>query len=316
MTDTTKTIFETYEIRKSRKQKTAFLQFVQEKTAAWGYGSRIEKGWCGARNLVIGDPARAKVVYTAHYDTCPVLPFPNFITPKHIGIYLLYQIVVVTAFMLVPMVAAMLLAGGFASAAGMDSDMSGALSVLVGYAVLAAVSLLILAGPANKHTANDNTSGVTVLLDILQTMPEELRADAAFVFFDLEEMGLFGSGGFASRYKKEMKDKLLVNFDCVSDGETILLALQPKAGKYAPVLEKAFVAGEDRPVEIGGKGVFYPSDQKNFPCGVGVAALKRTKKGKILYMNRIHTKNDTVYEEANIAWLTESALRLTKLMGE
>jgi hypothetical protein len=48
----------------------------------------VEKASFGGRNIVIGNPDTAKVLYTAHYDTCARLPFPNFITPKNIFIYL------------------------------------------------------------------------------------------------------------------------------------------------------------------------------------------------------------------------------------
>jgi hypothetical protein len=60
--------------------------------------------------------------------------------------------------------------------------------------------------------------------------------------------------------------------------------------------------------------VFYPSDQANFRHGVGVAALKRTRRG-LLYMDRIHTKGDTVYEEKNIRFLTEGAIRLSEIIN-
>lgn len=316
MTETTKTVLETYEIRKTKKQKTYFLQFVQNKAAEWGYDSHVEKGWCGARNLVVGDPAQARVVYTAHYDTCAVLPFPNFITPKRMGIYLLYQVAMILVFMFIPMVLAMVLVGGLASAAGMEGDSVGFLVLLVGYAMMIGFLVLVMAGPANRHTANDNTSGVTTLLEIMERMPEGLRADAAFVFFDLEEMGLFGSGGYASKHKKDMRDKLLVNFDCVSDGKNILLALQKNAGKYMPVLQAAFTDTETFQVEILQKGVFYPSDQVSFPCGVGVASLHRAKIGGILYMDKIHTKKDTVYQEENIVYLAEASIRLTAEMAK
>lgn len=316
MTETTKTILETYEIRKTKKQKTDFLQFVQNTAAAWGYDSHIEKGWCGARNLVVGDPVQAKVVYTAHYDTCAVLPFPNFITPKHIGIYLLYQIAMVLVFMLVPMVIVMLLAGAAASACGMEAETTAFLTVWIGYAVMLVFLVLVAAGPANRHTANDNTSGVTTLLELMEKLPEDMRTDAAFIFFDLEEMGLFGSGGYASKHKKEMQDKLLLNFDCVSDGKNILLALQKKAEKFKPVLQSAFSDTESFHVEILQKGVFYPSDQANFPCGVGVASLKCSKLGNILYMDRIHTGKDTIYQEENIVYLTDASIRLMEEMAK
>lgn len=316
MTETTKTIFEKYEIRKTKAQKSAFITFVQAEAEKLGYSCRTEKGWLGARNIVVGDPETAKVVYTAHYDTCPVMPFPNFITPRHLGIYLLYQIAMVMVFMLVPMIAVMVLFQLAAAALEMEPDLAVSISVMLGYGVMLAFLAMLLCGPANRHTANDNTSGVTVLLDIMQALPENHREDTAFIFFDLEESGLFGSGGYYSRHKKTMKQKLLINFDCVSDGEHILLAVQKKAEKYIPVLQKAFVKDENVQVEIISKGVFYPSDQMNFPCGVGAASLKQWKKSGILYMDRIHTAKDTVYREENIAYLTAASLRLAELFSE
>ena len=76
-----------------------------------------------------------------------------------------------------------------------------------------------------------------------------------------------------------------------------------------PLLESAFMPSMTISVEVLTKGVFYPSDQANFPLGVGVAALKKTK-GGLLYMNKIHTKHDTVYEEKNIEFLKNGAIDL------
>ena len=219
-------------------------------------------------------------------------------------------------FMLVPMIAVMVLFQLAAAALEMEPDLAVSISVMLGYGVMLAFLAMLLCGPTNRHTANDNTSGVTVLLDIMQALPENHREDTAFIFFDLEESGLFGSGGYYSRHKKTMKQKLLINFDCVSDGEHILLAVQKKAEKYIPVLQKAFVKDENVQVEIISKGVFYPSDQMNFPCGVGAASLKQWKKSGILYMDRIHTAKDTVYREENIAYLTAASLRLAELFSE
>ena len=178
---------------------------------------------------------------------------------------------------------------------------------LIGYFL---TFFVFLKGPANKHTANDNTSGVITLMEIMQALPEDKRNEIAFVFFDLEEMGLFGSSGFASKHKKAMKDKLLLNFDCVSDGSTILFAVKNSAKKYIPALEKSFIPCEKFAVDIASKGVFYPSDQANFKAGVGVAALNYSKKLRTLYMDKIHTDKDRVFDEENIEFLTAGAVRL------
>ncbi len=311
MTEPTNTLLLQHQVRKSKKQKRAFFDFVSSTARENGYTARLEKGYLGAQNIIVGDPDNAKVVYTAHYDTCARLPFPNFITPKNFFVYLLYQFLIVAVFFAVPVVAIEL---GIAWAIEAFEITDGILPVLLPLAsAIYAIAFvyLIAAGPANKHTANDNTSGVAVLLELMQAMPEEQRATAAFVFFDLEEAGLFGSMGFAAKHKKAMARKPLINFDCVSDGDTVLFALRRGARDLAPAITEAFPKTEVHTPDICTKGVFYPSDQANFQKGIGVAALHRTKLGGMLYMNRIHTKRDTVFCEENIAYLTEGALRLT-----
>lgn len=172
---------------------------------------------------------------------------------------------------------------------------------------------LLLGGPANKNTANDNTSGVTTVLDILQALPQDQKDNVAFVLFDLEEAGLFGSSSFAYKHKAVKKNTLVINFDCVSDGETILFSLKRSTKKYAELLERAFVPTTDVAVDIT-RNAFYPSDNVSFRGGIGVAALKRSKFCGILYMDRIHTKRDVIYRRENIRFLTDGAVKLAQLL--
>ena len=315
MTPTTQTIFEKFEIRKSKKQKNDFAEYVSSVATAEGYACHTEKGYFGARNIVVGNPDTARVVYTAHYDTCARMPFPNFITPKCIWIYLLYQILLTVILLAVPslLLVALVYLGLYISPLIFWSALAIAWDFHLWYWFVLLELILMMAGPANKHTVNDNTSGVTTLLDIMTSLPEELRGDVAFIFFDLEEMGLFGSAGYASKHKTIMKNTLLINFDCVSDGNTILFALRKGATRYTEAIKAAFPSTDTLSVEVASKGVFYPSDQANFTRGVGVAALKKSKHG-LLYMDRIHTKRDTVYEEENIAYLTDGAVRLAQFL--
>ena len=311
MTETTKTVFEKYQVRKSKKQKSAFIDYVNATAAAEGYECHTEGGYFGARNIVVGNPDQAKVIYTAHYDTCARMPFPNFITPTCIWMYLLYQILLTVGILGLPLLIIVGLGALLGNAIELSEEVLGKILYFCWLALIAVEMWLLMAGPANKHTANDNTSGVTTLLNIMQALPSDQRESVAFVFFDLEEMGLFGSAGYANKHKMVMKNTLLLNFDCVSDGRTILFAVRPGAKKYVPSIESAFPTTETHTVEVVSKGVFYPSDQANFARGVGVAALKKTK-GGLLYMDRIHTKRDTVYDEDNIAYLTEGAVRLAQ----
>ena len=87
-------LLENHPVRKTKKQKEAFRSWLIGEAAAMGYTAQEEKAkGYASTNLVVGDPETAKVTYTAHYDTPPVMPIPNFITPTNIGIYLLYQLV-------------------------------------------------------------------------------------------------------------------------------------------------------------------------------------------------------------------------------
>lgn len=314
MTETTRTVFEKYEVRKTKEQKAAFEAYVKEVSEANGYRFSVEEGDRGARNLVIGDVQNAKVVYTAHYDTCVGLPFPNLILPKCIPLYWIYQIGIGMVMVLPALLIEVLLfwISGIVERNTGKPLLSSLAVGLITYAVFIVIMLFFFKGPANRHTANDNTSGVTLLLDIMQALDDAEKEQVAFVFFDLEEAGLVGARSFAKRHQAEMEKKLLVNFDCVSEGDHFLFVLRKDAVMFTPYLEQAFVQNEQFSVEFASKGVIYPSDQSRFPCGVGVPALK--KKGKLLYMSRIHTNRDTVYQEENIEYLKNGAIKLLSIL--
>ena len=55
--------------------------------------------------------------------------------------------------------------------------------------------------------------------------------------------------------------------------------------------------------------VYYPSDQRHFPYGVGVAAFRRSKWAG-LYCDKIHTKKDIVLDENNVSFLRDRMIRL------
>lgn len=312
MTETTKEIFEKYQVRKTKKQKTAFIEYVKQTAGYYGYDSKVEKGAFGARNIVIGDVDKAKVIYTAHYDACTRLPFPNFITPKNFLVYLLYQFLIVGIFLVLCFALGLFLGFTVSFLPITEYTMYLLISFLP-QVIFLILLYLLLGGPANKNTANDNTSGVTTILDIMKELPQDQRSKVAFVLFDLEEVGLIGSSAFASKHKHIKKNTLVINFDCVSDGKTILFALKKTTKKYGELLEKAFVSTPDVVVDIA-QSAFYPSDNVAFRGGIGVAALKKSKCFGILYMDRIHTNKDVIYREENIQFLMHGAIKLAQML--
>ena len=299
MTNLSKEILANWQVRKSKKSKEKFLQFMQQQIP-----EAVEEKCSGGRNLIIGDIAKAKILFTAHYDTCARLPFPNFITPYNFAIYLGYQLLLMFPFFfLLAAISAVLYH------AGISSSLSTSIAELIAFGLM----FFIFLGPiANKHTANDNTSGVITLCELYAVLTPEEREQVCFVFFDNEENGLLGSAGFARKHKKDgLKEKLVINFDCVSEGDRILLATNKTVlAKFKEDLTLSFTEKGGKSVDLTTKA-FYPSDQANFFLGVGVAALRHHK---VLgfFMDKIHTNKDTVFQEENIAFLTESGVNLVK----
>ena len=298
-------ILDKFQIRKSKKQKEAFRRWLCETLEREGYAPVVEKSksLAASYNVVVGDPGKAKVILGAHYDTCAVMPVPNFMTPRNMLVYLIYQlllVVLVFAVAAVPAVAAALL--------GVPEPAV----LLIWYAALLLCLWWMMDGKANKHTVNDNTSGVITLLEVALALPQEQWEQVCLVFFDNEEKGVLGSAAFVKIHKKEIAGTLMLNFDCVSDGDYIQFYPAKALKKDEPTLkrlEQAFSSTADKTVEVVRSFGFYPSDQRSFPRGVGVCALK--KKPVIgYYMDRIHTGRDTVLEQANLALLRDGVLRL------
>lgn len=286
-------VLKAFPVRKSKAQKQTFRDSVQSYVWELGYESRVEKGSFGSQNLIIGDPEKAKYLITAHYDTCARLPFPNLITPCNLWTFLGYQLIMVAFMLAIPAIPGILV--GLLT----QSFENG---YLTWYLLFWVVFFLMFFGPANKTNANDNTSGVVTLLEIARTMPENQREKVCFVLFDLEEAGLIGSASYRKTHKAATENQVVLNLDCVGDGDHIMLFPTKKLLKNVPKLTPIYKCcgyfGK-KSVLVRDKGFStYPSDQKNFPYGVGIAAFHIGKAG--LYLSRIHTPRDTILEETNI----------------
>ena len=293
-----------FPIRKTKQQKLLFRNAVKDYAQYLGYSVSVEEGKQGVRNIVIGDPERAKYLITAHYDTPSSIGLPNLITPNNPFIFFLFQFALISIFVLCA-----LSAGLLALYFGAIEDVA----FLVGYVVYTILLVLMLRGPANKNNANDNTSGVITLLEILTTIPENERSKACFVLFDLEEAGLIGSSVYRKRHKEATENQIVLNLDCVGDGNVIQLTPVKKAREDRTLLENlSLICGKVRNKELRlrSKG-FYKgsSDHKKFPKGVAIMAFRQCK-GIGLYCNRIHTWRDKILEEENVSIIRDALISL------
>lgn len=279
-----------FPVRKSKKQKQAFRAAVQSYLEDLDYQVTEEKGSSGSCNVIIGDPEKAKYLVTAHYDTPARLPFPNYNTPCN-RISTILRSVPLTL-----IIACMCCFGGYLMGSGWM------LPGLLIYTAPFVFLVLMYVGPANPSNTNDNTSGVVTVLEIARTLPENQRHKVCFVLFDLEEAGLVGSASYYKKHKKAARNQLVLNLDCVGDGDHLMMfptKTLKKDRKKLTSLYKACGYFGKKSLLVHEKGFsYYPSDQKHFPYGVGICALN--KKKKTLYLSRIHTPKDMVLDETNV----------------
>lgn len=286
-------VLQEFPVRKTKAQKQAFRDAVQAYVSGLGYEVHMEPFRFGGKNLVIGDAEKAKYLLTAHYDTCARMLLPNMVTPCNLAVYWGYQILQILI-ILIPAIMAGVLSGVL-----FGEDAAGTTAIVVYWILL----FFMMAGPANQSNANDNTSGVITLLEVLRTLPENQRHKVCFVLFDLEETGLLGSSAYRKKHKKETDRQLVLNMDCVGDGDHLRIFPTKKLLKDRKRLTSLYKAcgyfGE-KEILVHEKGRYiYPSDQVKFPYGAAIAAFHQ-KKRLGLYYSHIHTPKDTNLDTTNV----------------
>ena len=279
-------------VRKSYKQKSLFIDKISTMLDGKQFDYSIKKqGISRSRNIVVGDINRANTIITAHYDTCANIFIPNICFPFSIFKTTIYQILIAVVFIIFSNIIYSLL--GFV----VDFNI-----------ILIFMCFMMICGISNKNNYNDNTSGVVCLIELINQL-DQLN-DVAFVFFDNEEKGLLGSGLFKRKSEVSFNSKVVINLDCVSDGDHILILPSKKiSDKYFESFLTHFE--NDDKLIVSGKDTFffYPSDQNKFPINIGICACN---KNKILgyYIDKIHTSKDVVFDEKNIQLITDSLLKI------
>ena len=299
-------LLEAHPVRRNKEQKQAFLAAAKTVFEEAGCAARVstDKIYVTNYNLIAGELNGAQLVFTAHYDTPFRMFLPaNTIFSRNVLLSLLLQLVMIAA----PMVLAAWLVGVGLTAFGVSAFWIVEARLIVALLVMV---LLFFAFP-NKHNVNDNSSGVAAVLELAHALAPEKQA--AFVLFDNEELGLFGSMAFAKKYKQELKNAVIINMDCIGVGDELRFLLSPavcKDERFSRALKESVPAIAGKSIEIvSGKGWFYPSDQSNFKKHVAVAAFKKGPLG--LYITGIHVDWDRYLEEENLSAVVETLAAFT-----
>lgn len=269
-----------YMIRKTKTQKEAFRSFLKNRFP----GIKEDKHKL-ATNMIYGDIKNAKFIFTAHYDTPARLPFPNIAFPKSLLLNILYQLLIMVPVLIILTIIIVIL----------DFYLSRNIVTIILHFLIILMMYLMLNGPANKNNYNDNTSGVITLMEIIK----KTGGMCTCIFFDNEEKGLVGSSCFRRRYNKILKDKIIINIDCIGDGDYILFMPKGVNKEDLDILMK-YMNSSEKVLEMPKKGfIYYPSDHKVFNKYIAVAAFKKHKLFG-LYLDKIHTKKDLNLDKRNI----------------
>lgn len=294
-------INQNFPMRKTAKEKECFRNYVITTLDKKGIEAKIERTKDGKNdNIIVGDPTTAKAVFTAHYDTPARSLFPNIMIPKNKALFYSYQFV--------PIIFLLVVSFAFAYLMGyvvFDDYSVFLISFLIAYY---GIFFGIMRVFKNKHNFNDNTSGVSTVLSIIDNLtPNELK-EVAFILFDNEEKGKKGSKAYFNDHKEQMSDKFLVNYDCVANGNNVIFIAQKDAIGSAEyeMLEESFSVNNKFNLEfLTHKQAQSNSDHKNFPKGVACVVCKKLKNG-LLYTPYIHTNKDVVADNGNIEFLAKN----------
>lgn len=293
-------ILQLYPIRKTAGQKEAFRADVQAYIRELGYEVHTENCSRDGQNLVFGSPDTAEYLITAHYDTPASIGIPNVCTPCNA---LRSRVQFLVTF---------LLSFSLSLSAGLLLKAGHILPGVLLFLPILIFLYLIRNGPANVNNANDNTSGIVTLLEIARTLPEAHRNKVGFILFDLEEKGLKGSAAYRKAHKEVTENQLVLNIDCVGDGDHILLMPMKNARKDAKLIDKLKYLGgwfgKKQILTIEKGYCRYNSDHRNFPLAVGVGAFHKKKKTYVL--DKIHTKHDTNLDMTNVNLLRAALITL------
>lgn len=289
-----------FPIRRTAEQKKAFRDWAVQEIRHMGYSVKVEKNGLSHENIVVGNPEKAPMLFTAHYDTAANMLLPNVFLPKNPLLSLLYSAAMVVLLLLLS--AVLMLALGTVIH---DPRIVRTMWLLV---YVALILWMTRGGFANKNNVNDSTSGVAALLTMMNQLPEEHREKAAFILFDNEEKGMGGSKAYTKEHLQVGYTRLTVNLGCIGVGENLLVISRKLARQYREFgfLQRQMEKTTTHKVfSFDSIGTTAGSDWKNFKCGVNICACKRSKLVGF-YTPHLHTKDDTVAEEGNIAAVADA----------
>ena len=149
-------------------------------------------------------------------------------------------------------------------------------------------------------TANQDTSAIVTLLSVAEAMPVIHQDRVCYGLFDSHPLN--GISSYCKSHKEETDNQIVLNLDCVGNGDHIVFfptkELKKDKRKLNPIYTCCGQFG-NKFITIRDKGfACYPSDLSKFPYGIRIASFRKKKTG--LWLSRIHTKRDAILDQTNV----------------
>lgn len=298
-----------FPVRRNENEKKDFRAWVIQKAQDAGWQTKIEETSRNRqKNIIIGNPEHAAVIFTAHYDTSSNMILPDLRLPRNIPVYVCWHLMLVLIGLIISFIV-------MRTVQVFIHDVQ-ILSFIFVFTYLGLL-LFIAQGPANRNNAN-GSSGLAAAMQLMLAIPEEDRSKCAFILFDGGEKGRLGSRGYAREHLELQYMRLFVHFDAVGSGDHMLLISSSMARRCTGyhTLEKILSQTE------GCTGHFFDSklctgngDQKSFKCGTGLIACEY-KPGLGFVTGRLRTSRDTVCNQRNLDWIEHAFTDFVHRMGK
>lgn len=304
---------DTYKTRFTRSKKDAFLEELKKDFNELGYEYSEIKGkkWLTkANDAVFGNLKGAKTVIVASYDTPEKKLMPKTAYYPFNGNKTMSKDFWYTFFPMILLYFVIL--GLYVGMRRMDENSAflGAVSMLI-MLTLAFICYMFIHGVGNKYNANRNTSGIICALEIAKELNKEQKKQVAFVFTDMNRKRYLGSEIFANILKKMNKSPLIIELDCIGDGDDFAIGYLSGSKKAVLDIVSKKYRKDFMIREIKGNSLIQNS-LAPYAKAIKISAGTFESKGELCVMNTGTGKDKTIKEE-NIQTVKEILLQYLKI---
>ena len=250
--------------RVTEKEKEDFRREILSYAEQQGYHAQVEEnGFLKHRNVVIGDPEHAAVLFVAPQETDSRGLLPRRTYLNHIPVFILQQLLSVLLLMIPCLMVAVLV-----------TSLTHSAQLGLALVLLCYLGLLFLErfGPARKEN-RAATSAPYTLLALMERIPADARKKVAFLFPDASYHGRGGAKAYAAAHESVSYTRLTVNLDVPILGESVILVARPLAEKCTGYRALIRSLSEHLPlVQLPNRFTVMQTDQKFFRCGVEITS--------------------------------------------